>query len=411
MSDPANIPPRNGKNEAADGAFSSESEGTETSLIDVVLIVTRNLGLITRTTIVVGSLGLLFALFASSDYKSSARVIREVETDNPMRNLSGLSLLSGIGLNLGGSSTGLTPEAYPDILNSREVRLAVVRDTFYFESMGRHATFTEFANQQTVFTTIKRFTIGLPRTIRRALQDNPRDAIPTTTTEAAQLPTEEEEKAMKSVMDLVSSSVDPETGLMVISSTTKESLLASELTQSFVRHLVKRVETIRTEKTRRDLEFITRRYSVAADSLRAAENALAIFDDRNNNPQSARLRAERSRFQRQVTFKTELFSDLQAQLTQAEIDLQRSRPVITILEHPVPPIEPSGPRRFLLIGISLILGAILGVCLAFTRAVLDSIRSRDEGKAKIDEIKAALSESSTMKRVRRTFSRTKKLEL
>ncbi|MEM8485831.1 MAG: Wzz/FepE/Etk N-terminal domain-containing protein [Bacteroidota bacterium] len=402
MSD-TNHPSRN--NDSNTEADSSSPQ--EASLLDLLLIVARNRKLIITTTFCCATLALLLALFSASKYTASAKVIREVETDNSMRNLGGLSLLSGIGLNLGGSSTGLTPDAYPDVLSSREVRLAVVRDTFYFRDIDQTLTFTEYANRENWKTYVKRFTIGLPGTIIKAIRP-PVDRTAASAGVAQAYPTVEEEEAIKYISELIGTAIDQETGLMIIASTTHDPFLSRDITQRFVEHLVERIETIRTQKAKRDLNFIKQRYEVARDSLVSTENSLAFFNDRNTNPQSARLRTQQARLQRQVTFKSELFSDLQAQLTQAEIDLQRSRPVITLLEKPVPPIKPSGPRRLMLIAVGIIVGLILGVGLALVTSVLENLRAKQEEEAKLDEIATAFSPSALAKFIRpRLTSKTK----
>ncbi len=399
MSDSTYPSQPNGNREPANGAAYNPSEEREASLLDLLLIIVRNRRTITLSVICCTILGFGLAVFSSSKYTSSAKVIREVESDNAMRNLGGLSLLSGMGLNLGGASTGLTPDAYPDVLASREVRLAVVRDTFEFRDIGQTMTLTDYLNRVTFVTYLKRFTIGLPGTIIKAFRPKI-DRTSSAVTAAQLFPSEEEEEAIKAVSELIGTSIDQETGLMTIASTTHDPFLSNAITESFVKHLVSRIESIRTQKAMRDLQFIEDRYDVARDSLRVAENNLALFNDRNNNPQSARLRTQQARLQRQVTFKAELYSDLQAQLTQAQIDLQRSRPVITLLERPVPAIKASGPRRLLLIAVSVVIGLVLGIGLAFVKGVLDSLRQKKEEEAKLTEIANAFSAGSTLRRFR-----------
>src|SRR5690606_29211635 len=127
-------------------------------------------------------------------------------------------------------------------------------------------------------------------------------------------------------------------------------------------------------------------FAGAEKELRDAENALARFDDRNNNPNSARLRTERDQLQRQVTFASQLYSDLQAQRTQAQIELQRSQPVVTVLEYPAVPVEPSGPNRKLIVLLSLVLGAAIGVGLAFVKAAIEKQSADEESSEKLELI-------------------------
>lgn len=391
MSESTSSSPVNGQ-DGTSHAPSSNDVKPEASLVDLLLIVLRNGRLILVTVAIFGILGLLIAIFSTSEYTASATVIRESETEGAMGAMGGLSLLRGIGLNLGSGSMGLTAEAYPDILLSREVRLAVARDTFYFSELGKSTSFTEYATRQTLMGAIKRNTIRLPGRILESMSSS--TASPGPSSSANDLPSRPEEIAMKVAKHLVTTTVDPDTGLMTVSITSNDASLSADLASSFVRHLVTRVEEVRTQKARQNLSFVKMRFQQAEDSLNAAENALAYFNDRNTNPQSARLRTEQARLQRKVTFKSELYSDLQTQLTQAEIDLERSRPVITTLEEPVPPIDPSGPSRLLIVITGLMLGGVIGIGIAFTRALVHKLQQQEEDK--LEEIKAALTPGNAL---------------
>ena len=204
---------------------------------------------------------------------------------------------------------------------------------------------------------------------------------------------------MKKIAEYVSISVDEETGLMTLAVTARHPLLAASIAESFTEHLAERIRRIRTQKARDDLSFIEEQYYAAQESLRVAENRLAVFEDRNMNPQRAQLRTEHDRLRRVVSFKSELFSDLQTQLTQAQIDLQRSEPVITVLEKPVPPIERSGPSRLLLLFFGAILGGFVGIGLAFVKQYVQSQQNQMDEQKKLEEIQGIWGSSVIGKRL------------
>ena len=362
----------------------------EVSLLDILLVIARHKRLIVRTVLVFTVLGLLYAVLAPTEYTSTARVVREAQTEGG--NLpGGISALRGLGINLGGAASGLTPEAYPDILTSREVRLAVVRDTFYFPEEDARMTYVQFVDQPPgLVGNVLKYTLKLPWTLKAALV--PAAPRPAGVDSAGKpvYPTEAEEQAIKAVAGKVSSSVDQESGLMTINVTAGEPGLAAALAESFLRHLTERVRTIRTDKARQNVDFIEQRFEEAKEELRAAEEQLAQFMDRNQRINSAQLRTEQERLQRQVTFASDLYSELQTQLTQARIELQRSEPVITTVEQPVPPMQRSAPKRTLIVLLSLILGGFLGVGAAFVSAFFDSTEDDAEEQEKLTEIRERL---------------------
>lgn len=362
----------------------------EISILDLLVILARQKKTIVRTVAVFTVVGFLMAITASPEYSSSATVIREIKPGGSTS--SALSALRNFGVNVGGASTGLTAEAYPDIVKSREVRLAVVRDTFYFPYIGQRMTFVDYLDEQSslfaaIISGMKEYTIGLPGKIVRVISRPPDQAF--------QLPdlmvlTAKEINAIGRISEMLRTSEDLSSGLMTISVVSNDPLLSVQLALSFVDQLVERVRSVYTEKSRHNLDFIQERFAEAELELAAADSALAQFEDRNVRVISARLDTERQRLQRQVTFKSQLYSDLQTQLTQTEIELQRAEPVITVLEKPVPANGPSGPRRKLTLVLFLILGGVVGVVLAFVRTAVENSKTDAKSRSKLEEIRAAM---------------------
>ena len=383
MSEPSTPP---SSPQPADYPYAEE----EISLLDILVVLARNRRFIIGCVVGLTFFGLVYAVVAPEQYTADAQMVREVEGSGGSVP-GGLSALRGLGVNLGGASTGLTSEAYPRILTSREVRLAVARDTFYFADVEQEMTFVDYYSRDelNLLSSIKKYTIGLPGQILQATQSDSRQRpVELQGEDAPVYPTEEEEEAMKAVGDMISSSVDLESGIMTVSVTDGDPVRAAEVADSFLSHLTDRVRTIRTEKARQTLSFVDERFEDAREQLEEAEQRLAEFNDRNRDIRSARLRTERDRLQRKVRFASDLYSEFQAQRTQAEIELQRSEPVITILESPTPPMERSAPRRSLIVILSFILGGMLGIGGAFVRTFMSNQEDGEE-RQKLEEVKNA----------------------
>jgi len=369
------------------------------SLIDVVLILVRQKQFVVRAVAVFLVLGLSYAILKPPDYTSQARVLREVQEGGGLQGLpgglGGLSSLQGLGSSIGGGASGLNPETYPEILTSREVRLAVVRDTFYFPGPGQRMTFAEYtARPGGPFQIVLDYTVKLPWMLKRHLGDLIGDSSPRSVGEDTRgqpvYPTEEEEEAMEAIGEMLWWEVDQESGIMTISVTADDPELAASMTQSFLEHLRDRVQLIRTEKAKQNLEFIEQRFEEAKQQLRTAEEKLAQFTDRNKQINSAQLQTERDRLQRQVRFASDLYTQLQSRKTQAEIELQRSEPVVTVVEEPVPPIKRSAPRRTFVVLLSLIVGGIVGLVGAFIRWSVKETKRDVRGREKVNEIRKSI---------------------
>ena len=177
---------------------------------------------------------------------------------------------------------------------------------------------------------------------------------------------------------------------MTISVTAGGPQLASQLAESFLDHFTTRVRTIRTEKVRERLQFVEGRFNEVEQELEQAEDRLAQFLERNQNPTTATLQFRRDRLQRQVSFKEQLYSELQSQVTQTRLDLQRRQPVVTVVEAPVPPRQRSWPKRTFIVLLSLGAGGIFGIVLAFVKALFEGAEKSDQEREKLDEIQEHL---------------------
>jgi uncharacterized protein involved in exopolysaccharide biosynthesis len=361
------------------------------ALLDILVALSRHKTLIIRTTLAFTLLGIAYSLMVSEEYTSKVRVARESQSETPnLGGAVGLGALQGLGINLGGTGSGLSVAAFPNVLQSREVRLSVVRDTFQFPGADRPRTYVEHVNQPPGLTAlVLKYTLRLPWTIvGMLLPDGPTSQAETTDPtgiDAPSLPSKEVDRALESIKGKISVSVNDESGLMSISVTASEPRLSADLVNSFVDHLTNRVREIRTQKIRERLNFIEQRFREAEQELETAEDQLAQFLERNQNPTTATLRFRRDRLQRQVSFKEQLYSEIQSQLTQTRLELQRRQPVLTVVERAVPPLKRSWPSRTLIVLVSLFFGFALGVGIALVQTLV-YLQGREQERRKMHEI-------------------------
>lgn len=359
------------------------------TFLDLLAILARRRSTIMRAAGVVVVLGLIYALVAPEEFQSSSRLVRETSQETP-RLPSSLSALGGLGMGLGSlGGGGLSQEAYPSIVHSREVRLAVVRDTFSFPDADEPMTFVEYvARPPGGWGKVLEYTVYLPWTAKRILSNALLSSAADGAASGSAGLTEEEHDALKAIGGMVGTSVDELSGLMTISVHAHGPHLAAALASRFVEELTVRIERIRTKKVRENLSFVQDQFTSAQAKLEEAETRVARFLERNQSISSPLLRAELDRLRRQVRFKEQLYSDLQQQVTSAELELQRQQPVVTIVEAPIPPNQRSAPQRTIILVFSLFLGGGLGVGIALARHTIETSTEQDKDQ-KLRDIQAA----------------------
>lgn len=380
-------------------------------LLDIPLAILHNFRLVALSTTVLVALGFLMAVFRTPTYTASAQVIRETASQSTSGGIAGLAALRrGVRLDVTGNQTGITVDTYPNILMSREVRLAVVRSPFYFADLDTTMSLVAYQNRprrvvSMILSGLRKVTIGLPGTIIRLFRPPPLSREQAESHGSATYPTEEEEVSIRTLLGLVTISVDRQSSIMTISATTSDPLLSAQLAQNFVHHLTERVRHFYSEKTRENLEFIHARFMETQQELEDAEEELAHFMDRNRDPQTKQLLIAMERLQRKVTFASQLALELQTQYTQSEIELQRSQPVITLVEEPAPPIKADGSKRRLIVVLGL-LGLGIGIAMVAIKGFIEGQQADNQARAKLAEIRELLTPSKLLGRIRRRVHRS-----
>ena len=388
--------------------FSDESEES-ISLLDILLVLIRRRKVIGKTLAVSLVIGLALAVFSPTKYTATAKVIRE-SAGQEVGGLSGLAALRGFGINIGGGASGLTEENYPEILRSRELLLAVVNSPFYFNDLDTSMSLVEYQTRhpglpKILIKSLRAVTIDLPGNILRWIRGVDSVAVvPEDVSNIVGL-SRDEYDSIKFLNSIFSDYVDRSSGMMTISTTTRDPLLSAQIVVTLIDNLRLRVQDLFTEKARENLEFIQARFNEVRVDLEEAEGDLARFLDANQNPQTARLRFEVERLQRQVDVKTALYRELQTQMMQAEIELQHEQPVITVVEAPVPPLEKSAPKRKLIVVMSLMLGLFAGVGLAYIGQFINNLEGDKSQEQSLEEIKATLDSSRWLGKLFSLFRR------
>ncbi len=391
----------------------------EITLMELIVTLSRGRGLIVLSVVGIGLLGVLYSVATPSRYTAESKVIREAGEGGGGSSLpSGIGgVAGGLGIDIGGGGgVGLSPASYPEIATSREVRLAVARDTFYFPSLGRRTTFVDYVNRSPgTLDQILSYTVYLPWTVKGALgsligSGQGKRSAGTDSTGTLIYPTEEEEAAISALSGMVSASVSESgaleggSGLMTVSASSGNPKLSARLNERFIDHLRTRVRELQTEKTRRNLRFVEKRFEEVKQELDAAENRLVQFLERNKGVLAAgskpQLESRRERLRREVEFKEQLYSQMQKQVTQTRLQLQKEQPVVTIAEKPAPPAGPSAPNRTLNVVLSLFLGGLFGVGATFFRSAIQSQEDDEEAQEQIQEVQKAWKPSGIMGGVR-----------
>lgn len=325
----------------------SASDADGLSLLALATVALRHRWLVFKVTLVVIFATIAFLLFRPATYTVSSSFRLQV-SNKTVSSLTGLA--AQLGFSMPTTDATQTPAFYVDLLRSREILGEAV--THRYPSSDLPANSTE--------DLIQAFEVrGDSPGIRR-------------------------ERAMDKLDDAMTVIASPRTGVISLSVTLRDPVLAQGVTQQ----LIDEVNTFNLESRKSqagaERRFVERRLNELKDSLRAAEDRLQAFLQRNRDfENSPHLSFQQQRLARDVSMQQEMVTSLAQSFEQARIEEVRDTPVITIIDHPERPVQ-RDPRGLLKKGIlAVILGSVLGLGVAFAREGM--ARSGRTGSAELQE--------------------------
>lgn len=324
-------------------------------------------------------LGLVAALTMKRTYTVNTVMVPQMSSS---RNSTLSSLASLAGFDLGSAPTAdLSPLTYPQIVSSTPFRLELIHTPLHYAKADTAVSMMDYAlnyNKPSIFTTVKKYTIGLPGVIIGAIRGKkPEIVLPGGSGESnapKPLIVSEDEAAMiKAISNLVTLAVDKKEGLLTLSVTGSEPIQTAELAMKAQRLLQEEITRFRTEKAQKELEYVQARYEEIKEETSSYQNQLAVMRDRAQNMTSLRSQTEIERLQSKYTLSNSIFMEVAKQLEQSKMQVKKDTPAFTIVQPVAVPRQPSNSRAKTLI-VWTFLGIVLGCGLVLLKGYLPKIK-------------------------------------
>ncbi|WP_456460284.1 Wzz/FepE/Etk N-terminal domain-containing protein [Reichenbachiella sp.] len=331
----------------------------EIDLIELAKTIWAGRKFIAKVTGVFVLIGLVIAFTSPVEYEASCKLLPESqEAQMPnMGGLAGLAGLAGVDLSSMASSPNvLTPQLYPEIVNSLPFILEVLNDTVYFEHLDLSVTpfhYFKEIQQPTLFAYIMKFSIGLPGTIKKALFSQEKNKK--NTTQFYRI-SKEDWSIVEKFKERISIEIDVETGIIQVLIEMPDPYAAAQIAKKIELMVTESVIEYKTDKSLKNLDFILETYNEAKVEFERVQLKLARATDRNKNVTSATAKIELKKIEHEYDIAFEVYKGLSSQVEQAKIKLKEQTPVFTVLEPVRIQEEKSKPNRKLIVSLLCIAG-------------------------------------------------------
>lgn len=359
------------------------SEEDEIDLIALAKTLWSGRKTIIKITLIFMAIGLFVAIFSEKEYTASTTIVPATQGKSIGGSLGGLAAMAGINLGSLGSDSGISPSLYPQIVNSIPFQKQLLQTPLTIEGQDKPITYTDYYTNiysPSLLEYIKKFTIGLPGLILKAIKSKPviksrhPELVEGEVKAQIQTITDDENQLIKQLKDQLAIDINDIDGYVSISATLPEAKAAAQLAQHAQELLQRYIINFKVQKSKEQLKFIQGRYQEKEKEFKTIQNQLASFKDRNQNINTTLAQSKLVQLQSEYDLAYSVYTELAKQLETQQLQVKQDTPVFTVLKPVTIPIEKAKPKRVLILAIWTFFGVIIGIGMVFGKTLLGGLK-------------------------------------
>lgn len=324
-------------------------------------------------------IGLVVAFSIPREYETSVTLAPESSSKSTTGNMGALAAMAGINL---GSSTGedaLSPDLYPDIVNSTpfltelfDVQVENIKGTYkatLYDYLDEHQSSAWWS----VIFSAPFKAIGWTMSL---FKDKPEEG------DRAFDPfrlTQDEAQIAEALSRRISVSIDKKTGITTIAVTMQDPLISATLTDTVMVKLQNYITDYRTNKAKHDLAFTEKLHEEAREDYYAAQKKYADYVDGNQNVIRQSRLTEQERLQNEMSLAYNVYNQVAQQLQMAKAKVQEITPVYTVVQPATVPLRAAKPNKIMiLIGFVFLAGVASVGWILFVKDLIKSWKKEEK---------------------------------
>lgn len=326
------------ENSTANSVVSSGSNSDEITLIDLIMILWKGKFILVACIFLTTVAGIIYALLAPEVFSTSSLFVTKTGKQSG-GNLGQLASLAGI--NIGNSGT-VDPSDYLDKVIQDKTFLVTLFDRKWLlkgDSLPLEQIL-EIKNDTTIPNCEHVYYMNKIDIVRKS--------------------------------KILTLKKDPKTNLLTLTSTTLDPQLAFDLNVFTINYLSNYIRNSIKSQAKEKRIFIEERINESMKELERSEDALAKFRGNNIITSSPQMILEEARLARQVAMNQEIYIQFKKQYELAKIEELDDQPLIQVIRGADVPIERIKPKRAMIVLISFVCGAFIGIALVL---VIQSIHT------------------------------------
>ncbi len=263
--------------------------------------------------------------------------------------ISGLvSLASTFGVNLGNSSNNsgdaITPDLYPDLMNSVDFRTSMFDVKIKMDNNNRVMTYYDYLDKEQKIPWWSK----AQKAFWALFKDESHSEESKDSVNPFRL-TPEQLSIANAVGDCIECKINNKTGVISIIVTDQDPLVAATLADSVKARLQDFLTDYRTKKARHDLAYIENLYKEARINYDHACDVYAAYVDANQDVVLESVKQKQTKLENEMQLLFNNYNAISAQLLAAKAKVQEETPAFTTLQNATVPLRKTGPKRSLIV--------------------------------------------------------------
>ena len=352
---------------------------TEEDFLQLVSKVLSKWKLVLKITICFMVFGVVMALSTTKNYTAQTVVAPEASTTGISGGLASLASLAGVDMGAGGDA--IYPLLYPDIIRSLPFLCSLLE--VHVQSVDgcvdtTYAYYFKKIRKKTWVDKVK----GFPKKAIGAISLLFAEKKPEGNFYAFD-PYRLSEKQLQMIKALdasIGADVDLKTEVITISFTDQDPLIAAMMVDTIKVRLQERITEYRTKKAIADCNYIEKLCTEAKVEYEKAQEAYAVYVDRNRNVTQERFLVEKERLAADRDLKNSLYMQLAQQLQLAKAKVQENTPAFTTLKPASIPALPSSMSRSVMVILYTFFGGALAVAYVLLKDYIVEVFHKIFGK-------------------------------
>jgi uncharacterized protein involved in exopolysaccharide biosynthesis len=314
------------------------------------LIWNNKLKILLITAIFTG-LGAIYAFRLKNEFVSEGKILPEYQGKSAggLGSLAGLASLAGvdIGSAASGGADAIRPDLYPNVIQSTLFYLELLKQKVKTKD-GKEVIFEKFYDEVIQDNDIKEEDTKL----KFPEQKGSYIAV-----------SKYKEETIKDLKTRITASIDKKTGIISIIVKTPDPVVSASVAKYSMDYITSYITTYRTDKAKRDLNFLEEQLQRAKGKYYANQERKAQYGDGFQlgtiKLQSADI--QRERIDAEYKQSSGFYNNILQEYEKAKLKLQQETPVFKVLDPPVVANKKTEPKRGIILAIITFLGGIWGL--------------------------------------------------